>query len=75
MSGNTKLNPPRMHKERAELEGSENIEEVLEFLKTARTLKRQIKLIRGIRLEDKEEKIIKNILEDVKKQFSLFNVK
>lgn len=63
-----------MQKERKKLNGSINSNEVLEFIKTARTLKRQVKLIRGIRLEDKEEDSIKIVLEDLKKQFTLFRV-
>lgn len=65
----------RMKKEKELLKDTINSVEVLEFLKGARTLKRQLKLIRGIKLDEKEEQVIKTILEDLKKQFSLFNVK
>lgn len=64
----------KMKKEKKALEGTDNSTEVLEFLKSARTLKRQLMLIRGINLEAKEEEIIKTILEDLRKQFSLFKV-
>lgn len=64
----------KMKKEKKALEGTENSTEVLEFLKSARTLKRQLMLIRGINLESKEEEIIKTVLEDLRKQFSLFKV-
>lgn len=64
----------KMKKEKKVLEGTDNSTEVLEFLKSARTLKRQLMLIRGINLEAKEEELIKTILEDLRKQFSLFKV-
>jgi len=64
----------KMKKEKKALEGTDNSTEVLEFLKSARTLKRQLMLIRGINLEAREEEIIKTILEDLRKQFSLFKV-
>lgn len=63
-----------MTKEKQELAGQENIEEVLEFLKSARMLKRQIKLIRGIKLTEKEEEVVEKVLKELKKAFSLFNV-
>lgn len=64
----------KMKKEKKALEGTDNSTEVLEFLKSARTLIRQLKLIRGINLEAKEEEIIKTVLEDLRKHFSLFKV-
>lgn len=64
----------KMTKEKQELVGQENIEEVLEFLKSARMLKRQIKLIRGIKLTEKEEEVVEKVLKELKKAFSLFNV-
>lgn len=64
----------KMKKEKEILGNSNNAIEVLEFLKSARTLKRQLMLIRGIDLEVNEEEIIKTILLDLRKQFSLFKV-
>jgi hypothetical protein len=64
----------KMRKERKALADSENAIEVLEFLKSARTLKRQLMLIRGIQLDECEEQTIKTVLEDLRKQFSLFRV-
>lgn len=64
----------RQPKEKAMLGNSKNVEEVIEFIKTARTLKRQIKLVRGINLEAEEEQVIKTVLEELKKQFLMFKV-
>ena len=64
----------KLKKEKELLNGSSNFEEVLEFIKTARTLKRQVKLIRGISLETREEEVVKTILEDLRAQFTLFKV-
>lgn len=62
----------KMRKEKAKLKGQENIEEVLEFLKSARMLKKQIRLIRGIDLNEREEEVIKEVLGDLTKEFMLF---
>lgn len=64
----------KMKKEKLILKDTDNSVEVLEFLKSARTLKRQLQLIRGIKLDEKEEQVIKTVLEDLKGRFSLFNV-
>lgn len=64
----------KMTKEKEQLKGSENVEEVLEFLKSARMLKKQIRLIRGISLEDREEEVVQQVLKELKKEFALFKV-
>lgn len=61
-----------MKKDKDTLTASNNEIEVLEFLKTARTLKRQIKLVRGIDLERKEIEIINRVLTELSKEFALF---
>lgn len=61
-----------MKKDKDTLTASNNETEVLEFLKTARTLKRQIKLVRGIDLERKEIEIINRVLIELSKEFALF---
>ena len=63
-----------IRKEKSELANSPNHAEVLEFIKTARTLKRQIKLVRGINLNDKEVEVIKKVLTELDVEFTLFNV-
>ena len=64
----------RMTKDKVKLKGEEHIEEVLEFLKSARMLKKQIKLIRGIELSEFEEEEVKKVLGELKKEFTLFKV-
>lgn len=64
----------KMTKEKEKLKGQENEEEVLEFLKNARMLKRQIRLIRGIELSEHEEKVVKEVLSELKKDFTLFKI-
>lgn len=61
-----------MKKVKETLGKSKNAIEVLEFLKTARTVKRQMKLLRGLDLEEKETKIIKEVLDGVNKELSMF---
>lgn len=62
----------KMTKEKEQLNGQENAEEVLEFLKSARMLKKQIRLIRGIELSEKEEYVVKEVLRELKMEFTLF---
>lgn len=64
----------KMQKEKKILKNEENIEEVLEFLKSARMLKKQIKLIRGIGLTEKEETVVKTVLKELKDELTLFKV-
>ena len=64
----------KMQKEKKALAGEENIEEVLEFLKSARMLRKQIKLIKGLDLTEKEESVIKTVLKEVKEELILFKV-
>jgi hypothetical protein len=64
----------KMKKEKEKLNGQENVEEVLEFLKNARMLKKQIRLIRGIELTDREEEVVKEVLGELKKEFTLFKI-
>lgn len=63
-----------MKNERTKLNESNNAEELLEFIRTARTLKRQIRLMRGIGLELEETDSIKLVLTDLKNEFALFRV-
>jgi hypothetical protein len=64
----------KMTKEKEKLKGQENTEEVLEFLKNARMLKKQIRLIRGIELTEREEEVVKEVLSELKKEFTLFKI-
>lgn len=64
----------RMLKEKKLLKEEENVEEVLEFLKSARMLKKQIKLIKGIDLTEKEESIVKLVLKELKDELILFKI-
>ena len=64
----------RMTKEKEKLKDQDNAEEILEFLKSARMLKKQIKLIRGINLTEREKQIISEVLDQLKKEFSLFKL-
>lgn len=64
----------RMQKEKKLLSEEENVEEVLEFLKSARMLKKQIKLIKGIDLTEKEESIVKLVLKELKDELILFKI-
>ena len=64
----------KMTKDKQKLSGQEHIEEVLEFLKSARMLKKQIRLIRGIELTDQEETVVKEVLGELKKEFTIFKV-
>lgn len=64
----------RMTKEKEKLKDQENVEEILEFLKSARMLKRQIKLIKGINLTDQENYVIREVLGQLKNEFSLFKM-
>lgn len=64
----------RMKKEKDKLNGQEHIEEILEFLKSARMLKKQIRLIRGINLTEQEEKVVKEVLGELKKEFIFFKI-
>ena len=64
----------RMLKEKKLLKEEENVEEVLEFLKSARMLNKQIKLIKGIDLTEKEESIVKLVLKELKDELILFKI-
>ncbi len=64
----------KVTKEKRMLQGEPNLTEVLELIKTARTLKRQVSLVRGIPTTKKEEEIIQKVLSDLKDQFSIFKV-
>lgn len=64
----------RMTKEKEKLKDQENVEEILEFLKSARMLKRQIKLIKGINLTERENQVISEVLGQLKNEFSLFKM-
>jgi hypothetical protein len=63
-----------MKKETKKLKNSNNAEEILEFIRTARTLKRQIRLVSGIELEQKETNTIKLALSDLKNEIAILGI-
>lgn len=51
---------------------TKNETEVLEFLKTARELKRQIMLIKGIGLTSDEEQVVGKVLKELTSEMALY---
>lgn len=64
----------RMGREKSLLKGEQNIEEVLEFLKSARMLRKQAKLIKGIQLSEKEETVVRTVLKAIRDEITLFKI-
>ena len=47
---------------------------ILELLRTARIMKRQLKILKGMRLEEGEIKLLKEALESVEDDCNLFRI-
>lgn len=47
---------------------------ILELLRTARIIKRQLKILKGMRLVEEERKLLKDALESVEEDFNLFRI-
>lgn len=47
---------------------------ILELLRTARIMKRQLKILKGMRLDDEERKMLKEAIGSVEDDFNLFQI-
>ncbi|MDF3003306.1 MAG: hypothetical protein K0Q48_3425 [Bacillota bacterium] len=47
---------------------------ILELLRTARTMKRQLKILKGIALREEERKLLREVIEKVEEDCKLFKL-
>ena len=58
------------------IESEDRIEKaaILELLRTARTMKRQLKILKGIQLSDKERRLLQDVINRVEEDCKIFKI-